>query len=162
MAHHILELDDEFKEAFSLVAIHCSEEPYKMAYVLNKSVGLRLHRRNVDLEYSNKGLEVTFPLFEYEDAIQYTTYNLVANKCKSEVANIHSSNGLFASDAPETVMTFLLPEQKKVDFFLKIHSDLEIIPLRKLVFEINEIKQVISAYTIDPEELKSKNNLIFD
>ena len=162
MAHHKLELEDDFKETYSLVAIHCSEEAYKMAYILNKYVGLRLKRRNVDLEYSNKGLEITFSLFEYEDFIQYTTYNLVANKCKSEIANVQSSSGLFSSELPETVVTYLLPEHKRADYFLKIYSDFEIIPMRKLVFEINQIKQVISAYTIDAEELKSKSNLIFD
>lgn len=162
MAHHKLELEDDFKEAYSLVAIHCSEEAFKMAYILNKDVGLRLQRRDVDLEFSNKGLEITFPLFEYEDSIQYTTYNLVANKCKSEIANVQSSNGLFSSELPETMVTYLLPEQKGADYFLKISSDFEIIPMRKLVFEINQIKQVISAYTIDVEELKSKSNLIFD
>jgi hypothetical protein len=162
MAHHKLELEEDYKETYSLVAIHCSEEAYKMAYILNKYVGLRLQRRNVDLEYSNKGLEITFSLFEYEDSIQYTTYNLVANKCKSEIANVQSSSGLFSSELPETVVTYLLPEHKRADYFLKIYSDFEIIPMRKLVFEINQIKQVISAYTIDAEELKSKSNLIFD
>jgi len=162
MAHHKLELEDDFKETYSLVAIHCSEEAYKMAYILNKSLGLRLQRRDVDLEFSNKGLEITFSLFEYEDSIQYTTYNLVANKCKSEIANVQSSSGLFSSELPETVVTYLLPEHKRADYFLKIYSDFEIIPMRKLVFEINQIKQVISAYTIDAEELKSKSNLIFD
>ena len=162
MAHHKLELEDDFKETYSLVAIHCSEEAYKMAYILNKSLGLRLQRRDVDLEFSNKGLEITFSLFEYEDSIQYTTYNLVANKCKSEIANVQSSSGLFSSELPETVVTYLLPEHKRADYFLKIYSDFEIIPMRKVVFEINQIKQVISAYTIDAEELKSKSNLIFD
>lgn len=162
MAHHKLELEEDYKETYSLVAIHCSEEAYKMAYILNKYVGLRLKRRSVDLEYSNKGLEITFSLFEYEDSIQYTTYNLVANKCKSEIANVQSSSGLFSSELPETVVTYLLPEHKRADYFLKIYSDFEIIPMRKLVFEINQIKQVISAYTIDAEELKSKSNLIFD
>jgi len=162
MAHHKLILDDDFREPFSLIAIHCSEEAYKMAYLLNKIVGLHLHRREVDLEYSNNGLEITFALYEYENEMQYTTYNLVENKCKSVVANVQSSSGLFSNTASETVTTYLLPEYKKVDFFLKISSDFELIPLRKLVAGINEIKQVISAYVVDTEDAKSKSNLIFD
>ena len=97
-----------------------------------------------------------------EDIIQYTTYNLVANKCTSEIANIQSSSGLFSNELPESIVTYLLPEYKRADYFLKIQSDFEIIPMRKLIFEINDIKQVISAYTIDVEDLKSKSNLIFD
>jgi hypothetical protein len=116
----------------------------------------------VDLEYSNNGLEITFALYEYENEMQYTTYDLVENKCKSLIANVQSSNGLFGDTASETVTTYLLPEYKKVDFFLKISSDFEMIPLRKLIASINEIKQVISAYVVDTEDVKSKSNLIFD
>jgi hypothetical protein len=33
---------------------------------------------------------------------------------------------------------------------------------RKLISTINEIEQVISAYAIDSEKIKYKNNLIFN
>ena len=33
MASHKLILEDDYQEEFSLIAIHCSEEPYKMAYI---------------------------------------------------------------------------------------------------------------------------------
>ncbi len=156
-------MDDDIKEAFSLIAIHCSEESYKVAYLLNKQLSLRLQREKLDLDYSNKGLEVTFPLYHFEDKMQYTSYNLITNKCKSQTANINSSGGLFGEFSSEkTVITYLVPELKKVDYFLKVHSEFEIIPLRKLIASINEIRQIISAYTVVTETLKSKNNLIFD
>ena len=44
MASHKLILEDDYQEEFSLIAIHCSEEPYKMAYILNKHLSLRLSR----------------------------------------------------------------------------------------------------------------------
>jgi hypothetical protein len=163
MAHHKLVLDDDFKEEYTLLAIHCSEEAYKMAYLINKHLRLRLTRERVDLDYSNDGLDVTFPLFSYENSIHYTTYDLVANKCKSMVANIQSSGGLFDNDATDKIITtYLIPEYKKVDFFLKIQSEMETIPLRKILSGINEIKQVISVYELEPENIKSKNNLIFN
>jgi len=156
-------MDDDTKEAYSLIAIHCSEESFKVAYLLNQQLSLQLRREKLDLDFSNQGLEVTFPLFHFEDKMQYTSYDLVANKCKSEIANMSSSGGLFG-DIPskKTVTTYLLPELKKVDYFLKIHSEFEVIPLRKIISSINEIKQVISAYLAETETLKSKNNLIFD
>lgn len=163
MAHHKLLLDEDFKEEFSLLAIHCSEEAYKMAYLLNKHLRLRLKREEVDLDYSNNGLEVTFPLFQFKNKLHYTTYNLVANKCKSLSANVQSSGGLFDDDASDKMIsTYLLPEYKKVDYFLKIQSEFETIPLRKILSDINEIKQVISVYEIEAENIKSKNNLIFN
>ncbi|MAP55749.1 IPExxxVDY family protein [Altibacter sp.] len=162
MVHHKLVLEDDFKETYSLLAIHCSEEAYKVAYLINQFVGLKLRRNDRDLEFSNNGLEVSFPRFIYDNEAQYTTYDLVANTCRSVVANVQSSGGLFTENASETVLTHLIPEYKKVDYFLKIISDFELIPLRKLISDINEIKQVISAYPVDVDTVKSKRNLIFD
>ena len=163
MAIHKLVLEDDFSNEFSLIAIHCSEEAYKMAYMLNKYVPLYLKRKPLDLDFSNNGLEVTFPIFEYEDELTYNLYNLVSNKSKSLSAKVHSSGGLFDELTSEkTVTTFLLKEFKNVDFFLKIHSDYEKVPTRNLISAINNIEQVISAYSIDTEKIKSKNNLIFN
>ncbi len=163
MGHHKLVLDDDFKEEFSLIAIHCSEEDYKMAYLLNSHLDLGLRRELVDLEYSREGREATFSLFQFKSELQYTTYDLVTNKCKSLVLNTQGPNDLFSGGGSEkNVTTYLLPELKKVDFFLKIYSEFSTIPLRNINTAINDIKQVISAYEIDSESIKSKNNLIFD
>lgn len=163
MVNHKLILDDDFQDEFSLIAIHCSEEPYKMAYMLNKQVSLRLSRKDLDVDFSSQGLDVSFPIFEYEDELNYFIYNLVANKNKSLMAKVHSSGGLFSEISSEkTITTFLLKEFKNVDYFLKIHSDYEKVPTRNLISMINEIEQVISAYLIDSDKIKSKNNLIFN
>lgn len=163
MGHHKLVLDDDFKEEFSLVAIHCSEEDYKIAYFLNRHLDLGLKRDAIDLDYSNDDMEATFPLFQYTSDLQYTSYDLVANKCKSTAQNAQVQGGLFSEEASEKyIITYLLPEHKKVDFFLKISSEFSTIPLRNIIATVNKIKQVISAYKIDPESIKSKNNLIFD
>lgn len=163
MAIHKLVLEDDFSNEFSLIAIHCSEEAYKMAYMLNKHVPLQLVRKPLDIDFSNNGLVVTFPIFEYEDIMTYNSYNLVSNKSKSFSAKVHSSGGLFDEIPSEkTVTTFLLNEFKSADFFLKIHSDYEKVPTRNLISAINKIEQVISAYSIDTEKIKSKHNLIFN
>ncbi len=65
MTVHRLVLESDFENDFSLIAIHCSEEAYKMAYMFNKFIPLKLERKELDLDFSNKGLEVTFPIFEY-------------------------------------------------------------------------------------------------
>lgn len=156
-------MDDDFQDEFSLIAIHCSDEPFKMAYMLNKKIPLRLVRKKKDIDFSNQGLEVSFPIFEFEDEYNYLLYNLVANKNKSLSAKIHSSGGLFDEISSEkTISTFLINEFKTVDFFLKIHSDFEKVSTRNIISAINEIEQVISAYDVDIDKIKSKNNLIFN
>ena len=163
MAHYKLLLEDDAKEHYSLVAIHCSLEAYKMAFFLNKHLQFRLLRRRVDLEFSKKGLEITFPLFEFIDEHHYTTYFLVANKCKTLKARTVASGGLFENDASdETITHYLMPAYKQVDFFLKIDSEYDQVPIRKLLMQLNEVNEIISAYTVDTTTLKSKENLIFD
>lgn len=163
MASYKLLIDDDGNETFSLLAIHSSEEAFMIAYLLNKYLGFQLKRERLDLNYVNNGLEASFPLFQYENSLQYTTYNLVANKCKSFTANTYSSGGLFYGDASEkTVITYLIPEYSKVDYFLKINSEYEVVLPRNIIKEINNIKQIITSYEVGVNNLKSKNNLIFN
>lgn len=163
MATQKLFLDYEEKENYSLLAIHCSEEAYKVAYLLNKYVGLQLKREDLDLDYSRENVEITYPLYKFNDNLGYSTFYLVANTCKSIVTTETVTASLFSEDTSEkTVITYLLPEFKKADFFLKIHSELDAFPLRKMIGEINKIKQIVTAYQIEAATIKSKNNLIFD
>lgn len=163
MANFKLVLDEDMDEPFALIAIHCSEEEYKVAYLLNAQLGTKLKRRSSDLDYSNDGVIVTYPIYDFEDTQKYNSYQLVANKCRFENLSIHSPLGLFDTGVSEKAKThYLLPECKKVDYILKIYSDFEAFSLRQIISEINEIKQVISAYTLDMNDIKSKNNLIFD
>ncbi|MBT0607055.1 IPExxxVDY family protein [Aequorivita echinoideorum] len=156
-------LEEDIDEDFNLIAIHCSEEAYKVAYLLNQNLKMRFKRKSKDLDFSDKGLLITFPLFEFDDTFKYTYFYLLANKCKSVEAALHSSGGLFSELVSEKSTThYLLSELPKVDYFLKIYTDSHSIPLRKMISEINEIKQVISAYAVDITTIKSKNNLIFD
>lgn len=110
MASHKLILEDDYQEEFSLIAIHCSEEPYKMAYMLNKHLSLRLSRKRLDVDFSNKGLDIHFPLFECENELSYIIYNLVSNKNKSLTAKFQSSGGLFSD---------LSSEKQLLPFYLK-------------------------------------------
>lgn len=163
MANHKLVLDDEQDEPFTLVAIYCSVEEYKLAYLLNANLETRFVRRATDLDFSFDGMLVKFPIYDFEDGKTYNTYHLVANKCRSVEVTLQNEAGLFESGASEKSRTYyLFPEFKKVDYFLKIYSDFETFPLRKIISEINEIKEVISAYTVELHDIKSKNNLIFD
>ena len=107
MGKHRLVLEDDFKEDFQILAIHCGVEPYKMAFYLNKHLQLRLKRRRTDLEFSKDGLEVQFPMFEFKDTINYTVYDLVSNACKSATANTTASGGLFGSNASEEYLSLI-------------------------------------------------------
>jgi len=164
MATHKLFFTEDFEEPFTLIAIHCSEEAYKLAYLLNQQLEMRLKRKKADLDFSTNGLTITFPLYDFEDVHKYTHFYLMGNQCRSVEASLQSPGGGLFDDlvSERSIMHYLLPEFKKVDYFLKIHSDFETVPLQRMLAQINRIKQVISAYTLEAENIKSKNNLIFD
>ena len=163
MANYKLILEDDFKDEFTLIAIHCGEEAYKMAFLLNQHLSLQLKRRRTDLDFSKHGLELSFPWFEFEDEHEYTTYDLLANSFKTINARTIASGGLFNDEASAELITeYLIPELKSADYLLKITYESQQLPIRKLLLDLNEIDQVISAYTVEIDQLKSKNNLIFD
>ncbi|WP_347373538.1 IPExxxVDY family protein [Aequorivita sp. Q41] len=163
MANHKLLIEDDFEEPFTLIAIHSGEEDYKIAYLINKYLHTRFQRRRVDIDYPANGLMITFPIFDFIDERNFNQFYLVANKCRTTEATLQSSDGLFSEfNSEKATNHYLLPEFKKVDYFLKIYSDFENISLRNFVSEINNITQIVSAYTVDTDTIKSKNNLIFD
>lgn len=163
MTNHKLLYDEEFEEPYTLIAIHCSEEEYKVAYLMNKFLDTRFKRRKVDIDFTFEGLITTFPIFDFTDEVNHNQYYLVSNKCRTIDASLQSSGGLFSEvDSDKAKDHFLLPEFKKVDYFLKIYSDFENESISTFISEINKIKQIISAYSVETDNLKSKNNLIFD
>jgi hypothetical protein len=56
---------------------------------------------------------------------------------------------------------FLVPEMKKVDFFLLIQNYIDSEDLKRIIYGLNKIPEVLVAAEVDPKKLKSKENLIF-
>ncbi len=163
MAIHKLLLEDPSEDQFSLIAIHCSEEDYKMAFKLNQALGLQLRRHRLDLDFSVEGQSLTYPLFEFYHEAKYLQYFLVGNKCSYSAATLAPAQGLFAEmTTGKTKIAYLLPEFKKVDYFMKIETDSRPVALRETISKINEIKEVISSYVIQNDTIKTNNNLIFN
>ncbi len=162
MSHYKLHLEDDYEEDFILIAIHCSEEAYKMAFLINKHLSMQLKRKKSDLQFINDEKVSSFSLFEYENEQQYSHFYLVENKCKLILETSNPVGSLFEDrNSEKMTITHVLPELKKVDYFLKIESDESSFPLRKLLAQVNEIKEVISAYVVENKKIKSQNNLIF-
>ena len=51
MALHKLLVDDFYDDDYKLIAVHCRLEDYRLAYLLNKSLNLRLMRKEDDLDF---------------------------------------------------------------------------------------------------------------
>ena len=56
---------------------------------------------------------------------------------------------------------YLLPELKKVDYFLKIENNCSTYKMDGIIQKLNNIDWISTVYEVNPETIKSKNNLIF-
>tara|TARA_R110000868_G_scaffold221992_3_gene473797 strand:- start:1395 stop:1880 length:486 start_codon:yes stop_codon:yes gene_type:complete len=160
MAVHKLILDDVFDEVlYTLIAVHCSLEDYRLAYLLNKHLGINLTRKPSDLDYNNG--KSTYSIFEWEDDKQLTTWSLVSNVCKTESYQQINYRSLFENQEKVTKTTHLIPEYKRVNYFLKIDYQFNYSKEKYILDSILKIPQIVTAYSIDTNQLKSKDNLIF-
>ncbi|GAA4801331.1 IPExxxVDY family protein [Litoribaculum gwangyangense] len=158
MAVHKLNFDDAFDEVlYTLIAMHCSLEDYRLAYLLNKNLGISLKRKSEDLDYSS-GL-ASYSIFEWEDSKQLITWNLVSNICKTQIIQKADYQSLF--NTTQTKTFYLLPEYKAVNYFLKIDSEFSFSKEKFILNHILSMPQIVTAYSINTNQLQSKENLIF-
>lgn len=162
MAIRKLVLDDFFEEEeFTLIGIHCTIEDYRLAYLLNKALEINLNRKPKDIDNCN--LKTVYPIFEWEDPTQLNIWNLVSNSCKVKSnPDTNTINSLFNAQQTSTKVYHLVPEYKKVNYLLKIESELNSNKEKLILNKILNIPQVVTAYNIDAEQLKLKENLIFN
>ncbi|MFG6685166.1 IPExxxVDY family protein [Mariniflexile sp. HNIBRBA6329] len=160
MAVHKLILDDVFDEVdCTLIAIHCTIEDYRLAYLLNKHLGTNLTRKVSDLDYSAN--KATYSIFEWEDEKQLTTWSLVSNICKTETYKQDNFNSLFNTEEKITQTIYLIPEHRAVNYFLKIDNEFNLNKEKNILNAILKIDQIVTAFSVDINQLKSKDNLIF-
>ena len=162
MLAHKLDLDAFVDQPFKLIAVHSSVEDYKLAFLLNKHLGLKLARARNDVDFYNKSVRAFFALFQFKDQQKYCEYYLISNKFKGESKTSIGCGSLFEDEEMASKTMHLLPELSKVDFLLKIEEETGSFPERIFLEKLKEVPQISTAYTININDLKSKENLIFD
>ncbi len=146
--------DDFYEDAFTLLALHSSMEDYAMVYALNLCLKSNFKRSAKDLDLSE---HISFPIFEWRDQQNDSYWTLICNK-SSEEENVVGSD-LFANE-PSFTKYHLVPEYRDADYLLKIEHDDDNLEERT-VKQLQTIPKIITAYILEVDNLKSKNNLIF-
>ena len=162
MIVHKMSLDDIGKAIYKLVAIHTSLEDYRLAYFINQNLPINLKKSHSNIQIWSKEGETQLSRFEYQDEKKNVLWNLVQNK--SSIANLSQTNSqdLFAnSNSKFSSKIYLLPEFKKVDYFLKIENEEDDVNITTITNLINKIERVSIVYNVEIQTIKSKNNLIF-
>lgn len=159
MAIHKLVFDDPFLESFNLYAIHCNIEDFRLAYCLNKYLGLKFKRHSKDITFDSS--ESSYSVFEYEDKKSHILWSLISNTSRSEIADSSDLNTEFLFDSLSVNFSYLLKELPQVNFFLKITCDDGLITDKSILNKIQAIPQIVVTYPIDINKIKKINNLIY-
>jgi len=152
MAKHVLsfDLDDE---PLTIIAVHSGEEDYRLVYWLNKILNLRLQREAQDLEFANR---IFAPWYVFENELEFTRFVLLPNKIEGDTADqgIDLFSGIFKQ------VYYVLPEFKKANYLLKIEGASDI-DLTEILNKLKGLPEIVMAYALNSQQIKSRTNLIF-
>jgi thioredoxin-related protein len=123
---------------FVLIAITTSLRDYRLCYHINKRLNFNF-TKSTDLEIIQGGMPVYFSLYQFRWEASDTDFYFIANK---------GSDG------------YLIPEMRKVDYFIMIRNYIADDELEKLVTDLNKIQEIVAAVKVDPKKIKSRENLL--
>ena len=129
-------LNVEYDFDFCLIGIVCSEKDFRLCWMLNNQLGLKLAK--MDEHTSGVGRH---SLFSYADESLMREYNLIANKADTG--------------------KLLLEEHQHTDYFMIVKGELDNEEKKYFAEQIKKLSSVSASYLMDVETLKSKQNLIF-
>ena len=139
MALHKLLVDDFDDLNYSLLAVHCEMEDFRLAYFLNQSLATRLSRTKEDLDFLTS--LATFSVFEWSNPLLQTDWHLIKNNCLVEKVAV--SEGLFLETNDKSwVKHSLIPEHNSVDYLLKIDNGGGFINEKEILNKIQKISKV--------------------
>ena len=162
MAIHKLDLGEFDEIDYYLIAIHTSLEDYRLAYFINQKLPINLSKSKNEIQINIKEGETNFSRFYYNDPEKEVSWDLIQNKNEVIQYKKGTTQNLFSNVIMEvSTKVFLLPEFRKVDYFLKIENNDDTMNVPKIQILLNTIDNVSTVYTVDTNQIKSKNNLIF-
>ena len=139
MARYLLEEDISFN--FHLIGISSHYHDYRVCWAINKLLSFNLERsENEILIQEKKGEAVmSFPAFIFLCPESEILFELISNR---------NEDG------------YLIPEMKQADYFLKF-DDFYDESVFELIQKLRGIAMINMAFQVDPENLRSKYNLIY-
>ena len=135
------QLEVEYEYDFDLIGISCHARDYRLCWALNNQFGINLNKDKIDYDLKTKKQKETnhHSLYRYVNEEDHVEYILLLNKSGSSV---------------------ILPEQKSADFLFILKNNFSI-EVDELLQELKKIDLIQTAFKIDIDALKSKENLIF-
>jgi len=156
MQVHSLNIEDFGDDNYTLIGIHTSLEDFKLAYLLNNNLDTLFSKADYSLDFERSDSKASFSVYNYTNEELDHEWFLISNSYTEE-----KTNELDTILLSTETKTYLIPEKKKVDYFIKIVGE----PSQEIIYQtvnkINQINQIVTSYTVELDLLKSKQFLIF-
>jgi hypothetical protein len=125
---------------FLLLGIVSREKFHRLVWLINESLGQSFaHTGELEL-FENEKVSGAFTKYEYTDELNHLDFVLLENKDES---------------------SYLIPEMRTVDYFMMIKGALDFVDVKVFTQNLQPIDSIQLITEIDPQKLKSKQNLIF-
>lgn len=145
----------EYDYDFLLFGIISRIPDYKLSWFINNALEINLvkdqdlqfvnhtkHNANdLTLGFDSPEDSAAFSFYRFENELEHLSYTLVANRSGSSM---------------------LIKEEQSVDFFLIIGGIYDEVDTEQLMDKLRLVQDIIAVFEIDPNRLKSKQNLLFD
>jgi hypothetical protein len=133
-------LEFTYEYDFLLLGIVSLEKFHRLVWLINEQLGHNYaHAGELEL-FENDQKVSSFTKYEYLDELNHLEFVLFENKDGS---------------------AYLIPEMRTVDYFILIKGALDFVDAKTLVQNLKPVDSIQHITEIDPQKLKSKQNLIF-
>ena len=132
----VLYVEDDYD--FSVLGISCHAKDYRLCWEINNGLGVDLEKQ--DYIISENQSDVAFSNASYFDEENHIEYVLISNK---------NEGGM------------LIPEYPQLDYFIKINGPQHSEIANNCKSILYGIDLVLTVVELNPNQLKSKMNLIF-
>lgn len=135
---HKLVLEDDFD--FELIGICSSNADYRLSWGINNALKITL-AKDSDYEINvKKDGEHTYSFYSFYDEDDHIEYYLVKN-----LSNNYKK---------------LIPEKDQIDYFLIVKNNFTK-EINDILMRLKEVDSILTAFIFNPDDLKSKEFLIF-
>ena len=114
-------LDIGFDYEFVLYGIVSQETPHRLAWVINQNIKSDFIRKDDLVVFSSEKDELNISRFSFHDELNHLTFELLSNKDGNK---------------------YLLPELRKIDFFIMVNGALDSFKKRKFTEPFKKITEI--------------------
>lgn len=149
-----LKLDIEYNFDFEVIGLVSSLAPYQLVWKLNQLLNIDIVKnKDIVLDFKKKDVIISNYLFEEE----YSYIRILKNK-SNENSVVVNPTSLFDVGQNE----YFLPELKKYDFIIQLEGSINNQYSDVIIDKLNQIDKIQLVTPIDFDDIRDKDNLIFE